>query len=389
MREAVMEKIGQLYEEMVAIRRHLHQHPELSFHETKTAQYIADYYETLGIPYEKHVGGNGVVATLVGGQPGKTVALRADFDALPIQDEKDVPYKSTVDGVMHACGHDGHTAALLCLAKALQAHQAKLPGTVVFLHQHAEELAPGGAKPMIEAGVLENVDAVFGTHLWIDAPVGTVQTATSEFFAGADAFDITIQGQGGHGAQPHQTKDSILIASQLVTSLQQIVSRSLDPLHPAVISVGTFHAGEAFNVIADQATLKGTVRTYSTCDQDSIKRAMESHIKGACMSHGATYTFNYHKGYPPLVNHKEEAELVIQSVMEVPGVQYAYYIDPVMTGEDFAYYMLERPGAFYLTGAQKEEHNYPHHHPKFDFNERALPICAKTLFQCYLAYQQK
>ncbi|MFC0523509.1 amidohydrolase [Pontibacillus salicampi] len=387
--ETVMNDIDHLYEEMVHIRRHLHQHPELSFHETETAAYIAQYYEELGIPYETNIGKNGVLARLEGGKPGKTVALRADFDALPIQDEKDAPYKSTVPGVMHACGHDGHTAALLCLAKALQPYQEDIPGTVVFLHQYAEEITPGGAKPMIEAGALEGVDAVFGTHLWINTPVGTIETAPESFFAGADAFEIKIQGKGGHGAQPHQTKDAIVIGSELVTSLQQIVSRKLDPLSSAVVTVGTFEAGKAFNVIADTATLKGTVRTFNSHNQDLIIQEMEKHIKGVTATHDASYDFHYQKGYPPLVNHRKEADLVLQAAHATPGVEQANYVGPVMTGEDFSYYMLERPGAFYFTGAQKEGHVYPHHHPKFDFDERALPLSAKTLFQSYLAYQQQ
>ncbi|MYL32351.1 amidohydrolase [Pontibacillus yanchengensis] len=387
--DKLMQDLDGLYEEMVHIRRYLHQYPELSFHETKTAKYIASFYEELGMPYQSQVGGNGVIAKLEGGKPGKTVALRADFDALPIQDAKDAPYKSTVPGVMHACGHDGHTAALLCLAKALIPYKDDIPGTVVFLHQHAEEITPGGAKPMIEAGALNGVDAVFGTHLWINTPVGAVETAPESFFAGADAFEITIQGKGGHGAQPHQTKDAILIGSQLVTSLQQIVSRKIDPLNSAVVTVGTFEAGKAFNVIADTATLKGTVRTFNQEIQETVIQEMEKHIKGACVAHDASYEFYYTRGYPPLVNHPREADLVLNAAANTPGIERAEYVSPVMTGEDFSYYMLERPGAFYFTGAQKEGHIYPHHHPKFDFDERALPLSAKTLFQSYLAYQNQ
>ncbi|WP_345243048.1 M20 family metallopeptidase [Pontibacillus salipaludis] len=386
--QRILQDIDAHYDEMVDIRRYLHQHPELSFQETETSKYISNFYKELDIPHQTGVGGNGILATLEGGKPGKTVALRADFDALPIQDEKDVPYKSTVPNVMHACGHDGHTASLLCLAKALKAHQENIPGTIIFLHQHAEENPPGGATQMVEAGALEGVDAVFGTHLWSNTPVGTIETAPEAFFAGADAFEITIQGQGGHGAQPHQTKDSIVIGSELVTSLQQIVSRKLDPLKSAVVTVGTFEAGTTFNVIADTATLKGTVRTFSPDVQELVIREMEKHIKGVCTTHDASYQFNYMKGYPPVVNHPEEAAMVIEGASNTPGVEKAHYVEPVMTGEDFSYYILERPGAFFFTGAQKEGHVYPHHHPKFDIDERALPIAAKTLFQSYVVYQQ-
>ncbi|MFS0560072.1 M20 family metallopeptidase [Terribacillus sp. 179-K 1B1 HS] len=380
-------KIDELYEDMVAIRRYLHQHPELSFKEEKTAAYIANTYEELGIPYEKNVGGNGVVATLKGGKPGKKIALRADFDALPIQEENDVPYKSTVPNVMHACGHDGHTATLLGIAKAAKSLQDQLPGTLVFVHQHAEEYAPGGAKPIIETGILDDVDAVFGTHLWSDTPLGTIETADKEFMAGADRFEIEIIGKGGHGAQPHQTKDAVLIGSQVVTALQQIISRRLDPLHTAVITVGTFEAGAAFNVIADSAKLTGTVRTFDTAVQEQIKMEIENVLKGITTANGASYTYEYIKGYPPVINHPAEAQLVLDASKEVAEVQEANKVLPTMTGEDFSYYLHDKPGAFFFTGAKKEDHYYPHHHPKFDFDERAMVIAAKTLLSTCLAYQ--
>lgn len=379
--------IDNLYSDMVDIRRYLHQHPELSFKEYKTAQYIAHFYEDLGIPYEANIGGNGVIATLKGGKPGKTVALRADFDALPIQDEKDVPYKSKVEDVMHACGHDGHTAILLTLAKALLPFQDDIPGTIVFLHQHAEELAPGGAKPMIESGALDHVDAFFGTHLWATVPVGVLQTSKGEFMAGSDRFEITIQGQGGHGAVPHETKDAIVIGTQLVQQLQQIVSRRLDPLKTAVVTVGTFQAGTAFNIIADKATIGGTVRYLEPDVQEQIIEEMEKMIKGTCESHDASYTFNYFKGYPTLVNHEKEAELVLKSGEAIEEIRTVEEVPPIMGGEDFSYYIIEKPGAYFFTGAKKE--GYPHHHPKFDFDEKALPIAAKTLIQVYFDYQKE
>jgi len=387
--ESIFQNIDKHYEEMVEIRRYLHQYPEVSFHETKTAAYIADYYEELGIPYKTKVGGNGVVATLKGGKPGKTIALRADFDGLPIQDEKDVPYKSKVDGVMHACGHDGHTATLLTLAKVMKKYEEKLPGTIIFLHQHAEEYAPGGAKPMIEDGAIADADAVFGTHLWATTPVGVIQTSKNEFMAGADRFEIMIQGQGGHGALPHQTKDAIVLGSELVTQLQQIVSRRLDPLETAVLTVGEFVAGQAFNIIADSAKLVGTVRYFNPDVQNIIIEEMEKIIKGITVANDASYTFNYLKGYPPLVNHKEEAELVLEASKNIKEVNATEEILPVMGGEDFAYYMMEKPGTYFFTGAHKEGSDYPHHHPKFDIDERALPIAAKALIQAYFAYQEK
>ncbi|XGA32983.1 amidohydrolase [Virgibacillus sp. CBA3643] len=374
---------------MVEIRRYLHQQPELSFQETETANYIANFYEKLGIPYQTKVGGNGIIATLKGGKPGKTVALRADFDALPIQDEKDVPYKSTVDGVMHACGHDGHTATLLTLAKVMKEYQEELPGTIEFLHQHAEEYAPGGAKPIVDSGAIDHVDAVFGTHLWATTPLGVLETSKDVFMAGADRFEIIIQGQGGHGAYPHETKDAIVLGSEVISQLQQVVSRRIDPLETAVVTVGIFEAGSAFNVIADQAKLVGTVRYLNSDIQEQVITEMEKVIKGICVTNDASYTFDYVKGYPPLVNHEKEAELVLEASKEVKEIQEAKEVVPVMGGEDFAYYTLKKPGAYFFTGANLDGNPYPHHHPKFDIDERALPIAAKTLIEAYYAYQNR
>ncbi|MCZ0703302.1 amidohydrolase [Natronobacillus azotifigens] len=375
------------YEAMVEMRRYLHQYPELSFQEFKTAQFIADTYESLEIPYQKNVGGNGVVARIEGGKPGKNIALRADFDGLPIQDEKEVPYRSKNEGVMHACGHDGHTTILLTLAKVLKQFQQELAGTIVFIHQHAEELTPGGAKPMIEAGVLDDVDYVFGTHLWSSAPYGVVQTSPAEFMAGADRFSVTIHGQGGHGAMPHETKDAVLIGSQLVTNLQQIVSRRIDPLKTAVLTIGTFQAGNTFNIIADKATLTGTVRTFDKEVQKFIIEEIETIIAGTCQGYQVNYTFDYVKGYPPVVNHEAEALEVVKAAQSVEEVTKASFVDPSMTGEDFSYYLLDKPGAFFFTGAQQENNFQPHHHPKFDIDERAMLIAAKTFVQLIKNYQ--
>ncbi|WP_373895646.1 M20 family metallopeptidase [Virgibacillus sp. CBA3643] len=385
----IQQSIDNLYPEMVEIRRYLHQQPELSFQETETANYIANFYEKLGIPYQTKVGGNGIIATLKGGKPGKTVALRADFDALPIQDEKDVPYKSTVDGVMHACGHDGHTATLLTLAKVMKEYQEELPGTIEFLHQHAEEYAPGGAKPIVDSGAIDHVDAVFGTHLWATTPLGVLETSKDVFMAGADRFEIIIQGQGGHGAYPHETKDAIVLGSEVISQLQQVVSRRIDPLETAVVTVGIFEAGSAFNVIADQAKLVGTVRYLNSDIQEQVITEMEKVIKGICVTNDASYTFDYVKGYPPLVNHEKEAELVLEASKEVKEIQEAKEVVPVMGGEDFAYYTLKKPGAYFFTGANLDGNPYPHHHPKFDIDERALPIAAKTLIEAYYAYQNR
>ncbi|MCP3026744.1 M20 family metallopeptidase [Halobacillus sp. A5] len=387
--ENIFQAIDEQYESMVHTRRYLHQHPELSFEETETAAFIQQTYDRLGIPYTKNVGGNGVIAILKGGLPGKKVALRADFDALPIQEENEVDYKSKVNGVMHACGHDGHTAALLGLAEALLPFQDELPGTLVFVHQHAEEYAPGGAKPIIETGILDDVDAVFGTHLWVDTPTGIIQTTKGPFMAGSDRFQITIKGKGGHGAIPHQTKDAIVIASQLVTSFQQIVARRINPLDTAVLTIGTFESGNGFNVIADSAKLTGTVRTFNREVQERMIEEMEKIIKGTCTGHGADYDFDYLKGYTPVINHEKEASLILQDASKADASLKTEEVAPVMAGEDFAYYLENKPGAFYFTGAQIPGHHYPHHHPKFDFDEKALPHAAKTLIQAYRSYQEQ
>lgn len=389
MLQKIYELIDSHYDEMVQIRRYLHQHPELSFKEFKTAQYIAQFYEKIGIPYETNIGGNGVIATLKGELPGKTIALRADFDALPIQDEKDVPYKSTVPGVMHACGHDGHTATLLVLAKVMKQFQSSLKGTIVFLHQHAEELAPGGAKPIVESGALDHVDAFFGNHFWATAPLGHIQTRKDVFMAGADRFEITIKGKGGHGAYPHETKDAIIIGCNIVNQLQQIVSRRLNPLDTAVITVGEFKAGTAFNIISDSARINGTVRYLNPNLQQQIKSEMKRVIEGVCASYDVTCQFDYFDGYPPVINDEKEANIVMKSAETIDDVQFVEEVEPQMAGEDFSYYLLKKRGAFFFTGANIEGNDYPHHHPKFDFNERAMPIAAKVLISTYFNYQNE
>ncbi|MBO9128723.1 amidohydrolase [Bacillus sp. 165] len=373
---------------MVEMRRYLHQYPELSFQEYKTAQYIASFYEERGIEVQMHVGGNGVVAKVHGKSPGKTVALRADFDALPIQDEKTVPYRSKVNGVMHACGHDGHTATLLILAEVLHELRHEFDGTVVFIHQHAEELAPGGAKPMIEAGCLETVDVIFGTHLWATEPLGSILIHPESIMAAADRFEIVIKGKGGHGAQPHETKDSILAASHLVLNLQQIVSRRINPLDSAVLSIGSFEAVNAFNVIAEQAKLVGTVRTFKENIQNFMQEEIERIIQGTCLAFGVEYEFTYFKGYPPVINHKDQTTFLADLAKDIPGVLKVHETEPLMVGEDFAYYLQSVPGTFFLTGAQAPHNKnpYPHHHARFDFDERAMLIAANTLGNAALTY---
>lgn len=389
MLEEMFDALDSYYEDMVNVRRYLHQHPELSFREFKTAKYIADFYRSLGAEVETNVGGNGVVARIKGAKSGKTVALRADFDALPIQDEKDVPYKSTVPGVMHACGHDGHTSVLLHVAKVLHEKRDKLAGEYVLIHQHAEEFAPGGAISMIEDGCLDNVDVIFGTHLWATEPTGRILYRSGPIMAAADRFQITVQGKGGHGAHPNMTKDAIVTASQLVVNLQQIVSRRVDPLDAAVVSVGNFSAENAFNVIADKAVLEGTVRTFREEVRDQIEKEIEQITKGVCYTNGSSYEYKYFRGYPAVVNHEKETDFLAACAKDVPGVKEVVEANPSMGGEDFAYYLQHVKGTFFFTGAKppKDEDAFSHHHPKFDIDEKAMLIAAKTLIKAAITYQ--
>jgi amidohydrolase len=378
-----------LFDEMVANRRYLHMNPELSFEEKYTPAFITNKLEEYGISYVSGIGKNGIVATINGASNGKTIAFRADFDALPIQDEKDVPYKSTKAGVMHACGHDGHTAALLAFAKVVQAHQQTLAGTIKLLFQPAEEKPPGGAKYMIEDGALDGVDYVFGAHLASDLPLGKIATSAGPSMASVDAFTIKLFGKGGHGAYPHTTKDSIIAATQLIQNLQQIVSRRVNPTEAAVVTVGSLHAGNAFNIIADTATLEGTVRTLNKDVRAQIEKEIYAILEGLKVSNYITYTIDYLNGYPVLINSEQEA-LVIETIIKTQFGQESFiHSTPVLGAEDFAYYLQHVPGNFFHVGSSNEDSRtqFPHHHPKFDFDERALVNIGK-MFLAILDYFQ-
>lgn len=387
-----MEKLFEIlegsFDEMVEIRRYLHENPELSYHEVHTPKYIADYHRALGHEVREGVGGRGVVAKLQGAKPGKTVALRADFDALAIQEQNDLPYKSKVDGVMHACGHDGHTATLLVLAKALNKLQSEIEGTIVFIHQFAEEIAPGGAIAMIEDGCLEGVDVIFGTHLWATEPLGKILIKDGPIMAAADAIDITVKGKGGHGANPNDTKDSIVIAAQFITNLQQLVSRRVKPVEPAVVSIGHIEALNPFNVIADSVKMKGTVRTFDEHTRTLLEKEVEEVLKASCYLTKAEYEYRYSRGYPAVINHEVETKFLVDIVPQVKGVEELQICEPFMGGEDFAYYLQHVPGAFFFTGAQNPEweETFPHHHPKFNIDERSLLIAANMLGAATLNY---
>lgn len=383
MNQQLLEKIDAHFDEMVAIRRHLHMHPELSFQEQETANYIIEYYQKLGVPVEPNVSGYGLIARIKGSKPGKRIALRADFDALPIQDEKNVPYKSTVPGVMHACGHDGHTATLLIVGKLLWEMRDDLAGEYVLIHQHAEEADPGGAIGMVQAGALDGVDAIFGTHLSSNHPTGMIGYRVGPLMAAVDSFELKIQGQGGHGAHPHQTKDAIVIGSQLVMNLQQLVARRVAPTESAVLTVGSFVASNADNIIADTAYLNGTIRTFDKDVRATMEREFRRVVQGTEIAHDCTIELEYRKGYPAIVNHEKET-LFVRDVAQ--GICDVVEIPATMGGEDFAYYLEEKPGTFFFTGAEPVEYA-PHHHPKFDIDEKGMLVAAKVMLSAALEYQ--
>lgn len=367
-------QLEEQYDEIVAIRRYLHQHPELSFAETNTARFIAETLRSWGIEVHEKVGGNGVIGVIYGLNHSKTIGLRADFDALPIQEETDHAYVSTNPGVMHACGHDGHTASLLGVAKVLQNNRHLLNGNIVLIHQHAEEKPPGGAKFMIDDGALDDVDYVFGAHLATELPLGTIATRNGAMMASVDHFKIKIYGRGGHGARPHETLDSITVGSQLVTHLQQIVSRRISPIEPAVVTIGKFHAGNAFNIIADTAEIEGTVRALNKDVREKIELEIRSLLEGMKVADHVDYELDYLHGYPVLVNHEKEVALIEKLVTNnIPEATFETN-EQLLGAEDFAYYLEERPGAYFKVGARNEDPatHYPHHHPKFNFDEKAL-----------------
>ncbi len=383
MNQHLLEKIDAHFDEMVAIRRHLHMHPELSFQEKETANYIIQFYKNLGVPVEANVSGYGLIARIKGSKPGKTIALRADFDALPIQDEKNVPYKSTVANVMHACGHDGHTATLLIIGKLLWEMRSELAGEYVLIHQHAEEVDPGGAIGMVQAGALNGVDVIFGTHLSSNYPTGMIGYRVGPTMAAVDSFELKIQGQGGHGAHPDQTKDAIVIGSQLVMNLQQLVARRIAPTESAVLSVGSFVASNADNIIADTAYLNGTIRTFNMDVRETMEREFKRIIQGTEIAHDCTIELDYRHGYPALVNHEKETLFVRHIAQNICDVA---EVEVTMGAEDFAYYLEEKPGTFFFTGARPAEYA-PHHHPKFDIDEKGMLIAAKVLLTAALDYQ--
>ncbi|MUK90193.1 amidohydrolase [Ornithinibacillus sp. L9] len=388
MLENLFNRLQEIYPELVDIRRDLHMYPELSHHEVNTPKKIAEYLTNLGIDVQTGVGRRGVVGTLVGGKPGKTVALRADFDALPIQEETDVPFKSKVPGVMHACGHDLHTATLLGVAKVLSEVKDQIPGTIKFIHQFAEEATPGGAQPMIEDGCLEGVDIIYGAHVMSTEPLGTVSVKEGYFSSAQDDFNIVIRGKGGHGSEPHLTIDPLVTGSQLVVNLQQLVSRRVSPQHPAVVTVGSFHSGEINNIIPDTATIKGTVRTYSEEARSIIEEAMEQLTRTTCEGAGADFDYEYVRDCPSIWNDPTETNRVANVATSLFGAENVKQNEPMNGSEDFAFYQKEIPGVYFIVGGGNPEINatYPHHHPKFNIDERSIVDIGKMFISTVFDY---
>ena len=379
-------EIRSLQSELVAWRRAIHQRPELGFQEKITADFITQKLAQWQIEHQTGIAKTGIVATVKGDRPGKVLAIRADMDALPIQEENEVDYRSLHDGKMHACGHDGHVAIALGTIYYLAQHRQNLAGTVKFIFQPAEE-GPGGAKPMIEAGVLKNpdVDAIIGLHLWNNLSLGTIGVRSGALMAAVECFRCKIFGKGGHGAMPDQTQDAVVIGSQVVNALQTIVARNVNPLDAAVVTVGEFHAGTALNIIADTAQMSGTVRYFNPKLESFIGERIEDIIAGVCQSHGAKYELDYWQLYPPVINDSRITELVRSVAIEV--VETPIGVVPecqTMGGEDMSFFLNEVPGCYFFLGAANPEKGlaYPHHHPRFNFDETALSMGVEIFVRC-------
>ncbi len=374
----VKEEVMNLKEEMISLRRDFHKHPELGFNEKRTAGIVENYLKDCGLEVKSGIAKTGVMGLLRGKENGETILLRADMDALPIEELNNVPYKSINRGIMHACGHDGHTAMLLAAAKVLSHHKEEIKGNIKFVFQPSEEKTPGGAIKMIEEGVMENphVGKAFGLHLGNMIPAGIIALKEGVMTAEADSFKIEIKGKGGHGAYPHTSIDPVVIASQIVMALQTIVSREIDPINPIVITVGKIHSGDVFNVIPENAELLGTVRTLdknlAKTIPERIKRISENIANAFRGEAKSEYIF----GYPPLINSKEETEYVISVAKKVVGEKRVVKSPVSMGGEDMSYFLEKAKGAFFWLGSMNKEKGLdkPHHSAYFDFDEDIMPI---------------
>jgi amidohydrolase len=378
-------EIEKVRAEVVKIRRFIHMNPELGNREVETARLIASRLEPLGFEVRTGVAKTGVVAVLRGGQPGPAIAVRADMDALPVQEATGLPYKSLNPGVMHACGHDVHSSVVLGTALVLNALKADLKGSVTFLFQPAEEGAPegeeGGADLMVREGALDDppVSAVFGFHVW-PAPLGQVLFAPGNVTAAADSFDIVVKGRSAHAARPQEGLDAVVIAAEIVNALQTIVSRAADPTDPAVLTVGTIAGGTRRNIIADRVALSGTVRTLSEANQKKVRALMESVVKNITAAYGAGYEFEYKPGNPSVFNNPELAAAMTPTLVQLLGKDKVVEWKPQMIAEDFAFLAKKAPGFYFFLGVRGPgQPATPLHSPAFNPDERAIPIGMRVL----------
>ncbi len=367
---------------MIEIRRDFHQYPELGFKEERTAKLVANYLRNLGLEVKTDIAKTGVVGLLRGQREGKTLLLRSDMDALPIQEKNEVEYKSKNEGVMHACGHDGHMAILLTTAKILSDFQKEIKGNIKFIFQPAEE-GPGGARLMIEQGVMSapQVDAAIGLHLWNYLPIGKVGIRSGPLMASMDSFTIKIKGKSGHGAIPHDAIDAIVMSSHVISAFQTIVSREVSPLKSAVVSVGTIKGGYGFNIIADEVDMEGTVRALDIELQKTLPERMERILKGVTSSMRGEYELNYQFLYPITVNDEGMAQLVRKACTSIVGAEKVIIAEQTMGGEDMAFFLQKVPGCFFFLGSANREKGFdsPHHHPRFDFDEDVMPLGVEIL----------
>ena len=367
--------IAGVEQQVLQWRRYLHANPELSFQEAQTADYIAGQLASLGPLKISRPTPNSVVAELQGAAPGPCYALRADIDALPIQEESDEPFCSTRPGVMHACGHDAHSAMLLGAASVLCQLQAQLQGSVRFIFQHAEEVPPGGAQELVDLGVLDGVEKIFGLHVMPNSPTGEVGLKEGVFCASTDNFDITITGKGGHGSMPHLCIDPVVIGAEVVTALQNVVARRIDPLQVPVLTIATFQTGESYNVIPERVKLAGTLRTHHSNVREQVPQVMEQIISGITAAHGATYELRWTRGYVNGDNHPEACAIARQVIEKTLGPQALREVtQPLFGGEDFSSYQQKVPGCFLFIGSGNEKigATYGVHNPRFRLDEEAL-----------------
>lgn len=364
--------------EMIEWRRHLHEHPELSFHEVETAKYIRKVLSDFPNIEVSTLTENSVIGTLRGSKPGKTVALRADIDALPIIEESNVAFQSKNHGIMHACGHDTHTAILLGAAKILSNMQDEIVGTVKFIFQPAEEELPGGAKLLVEAGVMDDVDMVFGLHIAPNIPAGMVGIKDGALTAAADMFELNIQGRGSHGSTPELSVDPILVGVEIINNLNHIVSRNVSPFADVVISIGEFKAGQKGNIIPDKAMITGTIRTNDHEVRQFVQKRIEEIISGICHMYGATYELDYELGYSPVINDVSATNIVREAALQVVGEKGQFDMPSMMGGEDFSAYTDVVPGSFFILGGgmAADGCGYMNHHPKFKVLEDCFKVGA-------------